>query len=168
MATGYIHKGTIAGKLKGVIPAHTPSGWRSDHASICGPTLRVNSPFSNCGIPQTNSTTSRPRCTSPSASSCVLPCSRDISRATASAFFVNSSLNLNMIPARLRGGKFAQAGRASCAASIAASTSADDDNPRVSMTSPVAGLKTSCWRPLFEATRWPETRFSIMAIPKNL
>ncbi len=28
MAMGNIHMGTIAGKLKGVIPAHTPSGWR--------------------------------------------------------------------------------------------------------------------------------------------
>ena len=28
MAFGYIHIGTIAGKLNGVIPATTPSGWR--------------------------------------------------------------------------------------------------------------------------------------------
>ena len=28
MALGYIHIGTIAGKLNGVIPATTPSGWR--------------------------------------------------------------------------------------------------------------------------------------------
>ncbi len=27
-ATGNIHIGTIAGKLKGVMPAHTPTGWR--------------------------------------------------------------------------------------------------------------------------------------------
>ena len=26
MAKGYIHSGTIAGKLKGVMPAHTPMG----------------------------------------------------------------------------------------------------------------------------------------------
>src|SRR4029077_4773699 len=29
-ATGNIHIGTIAGKLNGVMPAHTPSGWRND------------------------------------------------------------------------------------------------------------------------------------------
>src|SRR5215472_4189879 len=29
-AIGNIHIGTIAGKLNGVIPAHTPSGWRTD------------------------------------------------------------------------------------------------------------------------------------------
>jgi allophanate hydrolase subunit 1 len=28
MAMGYIHIGTIAGKLNGVMPATTPSGWR--------------------------------------------------------------------------------------------------------------------------------------------
>jgi len=28
MATGNIHIGTIAGKLNGVMPAHTPSAWR--------------------------------------------------------------------------------------------------------------------------------------------
>ena len=28
IAIGYIHIGTIAGKLKGVMPATTPSGWR--------------------------------------------------------------------------------------------------------------------------------------------
>ncbi len=27
-ATGYIHIGTMAGKLNGEMPAHTPSGWR--------------------------------------------------------------------------------------------------------------------------------------------
>ena len=27
--TGYIHKGTMAGKLNGVIPATTPTGWRT-------------------------------------------------------------------------------------------------------------------------------------------
>src|SRR5690349_15191781 len=30
IATGYIHIGTIAGKLNGVMPAHTPSGWRNE------------------------------------------------------------------------------------------------------------------------------------------
>ena len=29
-ATGYIHIGTMHGKLNGVIPAQTPTGWRSE------------------------------------------------------------------------------------------------------------------------------------------
>ena len=33
-AIGNIHIGTIAGKLNGVMPAHTPSGWRSDQLSM--------------------------------------------------------------------------------------------------------------------------------------
>jgi hypothetical protein len=33
MATGYIHMGTITGKLNGVIPTTTPSGWRIEDAS---------------------------------------------------------------------------------------------------------------------------------------
>jgi hypothetical protein len=45
-AIGYIHIGTMAGKLNGVMPATTPSGWRSAMESTPGPTLRENSPFS--------------------------------------------------------------------------------------------------------------------------
>src|SRR3954469_20300327 len=29
IATGNIHSGTITGKLNGVIPTHTPTGWRT-------------------------------------------------------------------------------------------------------------------------------------------
>jgi hypothetical protein len=34
IATGNIHIGTIAGKLNGVMPATTPSGWRSVQLSM--------------------------------------------------------------------------------------------------------------------------------------
>ena len=34
IATGYIHIGTIAGKLNGVMPATTPSGWRIEWTSV--------------------------------------------------------------------------------------------------------------------------------------
>ena len=33
MATGNIHIGTMAGKLNGVMPATTPSGWRTEWTS---------------------------------------------------------------------------------------------------------------------------------------
>ena len=46
IATGNIHIGTIAGKLKGVIPAHTPSGCLIDQLSTSLPTFSVNSPLS--------------------------------------------------------------------------------------------------------------------------
>ena len=61
-SAGHIfHIGIIAGKLKGVIPATTPSGWRIEYMSMPGPAASVNSPFSRCGAPMQNSATSRPR-----------------------------------------------------------------------------------------------------------
>src|SRR6185312_9618332 len=41
IAIGAIHNGTIAGKLNGVMPATTPSGWRSEYESTCEPTFSV-------------------------------------------------------------------------------------------------------------------------------
>src|SRR3954470_15178529 len=35
IATGANHSGTMAGKLNGVIRAHTPTGWRIEVTSIC-------------------------------------------------------------------------------------------------------------------------------------
>src|SRR6267142_7137212 len=35
IAIGNIHSGTITGKLNGVMPAHTPTGWRSVWVSTC-------------------------------------------------------------------------------------------------------------------------------------
>ena len=43
---GYIHIGTIAGKLNGVIPATTPKGCRIDQLSTLVPTFSENSPLS--------------------------------------------------------------------------------------------------------------------------
>ena len=47
IATGNIHIGTIAGKLKGVIPAQTPRGCLRDQLSTSVPTFSVNSPFNS-------------------------------------------------------------------------------------------------------------------------
>src|SRR5437870_2860261 len=60
IATGCIHIGTITGKLNGVIPAHTPNGCRNEYASTSVETCSEYSPFSSCGMPQANSTTSMP------------------------------------------------------------------------------------------------------------
>jgi hypothetical protein len=75
MAIGNIHSGTITGKLNGVMPAQTPTGWRSVCVSTCVPTFSEYSPLRSCGMPQANSTTSMPRCTEPIASASTLPCS---------------------------------------------------------------------------------------------
>ena len=50
--------GTIAGKLNGVIPATTPSGWRMEWTSVPVDTDSEYPPFRRCGIPHANSTTS--------------------------------------------------------------------------------------------------------------
>ena len=67
-ATGAIHSGTMTGKLNGVMPATTPSGSRSECESTPPETCGVFSPLSSWPSPQANSTTSRPRVTSPRAS----------------------------------------------------------------------------------------------------
>src|SRR5579863_9430205 len=74
-AIGHIQSGTMHGKLNGVMPTATPSGWNSLHESIEGPTLLEYSPLSNSGAPQAYSMFSMPRCTSPMASLSTLPCS---------------------------------------------------------------------------------------------
>ena len=89
---GNIHIGTIAGKLKGVIPAQTPSGCLTDQESIFVPTFCENSPFNKCGIPHANSTTSNPLVTDPFASSKVFPCSFETNDARSSIFFSISNL----------------------------------------------------------------------------
>ena len=58
-ATGNIHIGTMAGKLKGVMPATTPRGWRMDQESMPVPTFSVKSPLRKEGMPVANSTTSK-------------------------------------------------------------------------------------------------------------
>ena len=82
IATGNIQSGTITGKLNGVMPAHTPIGWRTVWQSTPVPTFSECSPLRRCGMPQANSTTSMPRCTEPIASGRVLPCSSVTSRAS--------------------------------------------------------------------------------------
>src|SRR5438046_10462753 len=45
IAIGYIHIGTIAGKLKGVIPTTTPRGGRIEYESVSVVPFRTYSPF---------------------------------------------------------------------------------------------------------------------------
>src|SRR6476661_2544372 len=49
IAIGYIHIGTIAGKLNGVMPATTPTGWRIECTSVPVETDSEYPPFSRCG-----------------------------------------------------------------------------------------------------------------------
>ena len=161
------HIGIMAGKLNGVIPATTPSGWRSENRSMPGPALSLNSPFSRCGMPQANSTTSSPRWMSPLESAKVLPCSEESSRARLSNSFCTSSRNLNITRARRCGLVAAQAGCAASALAIACSISALLAKATFACTSPVLGLNTSPLRPELPATvlppmKWPISRMGIL------
>ena len=106
-------------------------------------------------MPQANSTTSRPRVTSPRASDTTLPCSLEMSAASFSRSRSISSLNLKITRARRRGGVAAQAGNAACAAAIALPTSSALAKATRPLTAPSAGLYTSPKRPLAPATSLP-------------
>ena len=155
MAIGAIHSGIMAGKLKGVMPATTPSGWRMEKESTSEPTSMEYSPFSRCGMPQANSTTSMPRVIEPLASSTVLPCSSVMALARASMSLSSSSLSLNIMRARRIGGVAIQAGEAALAAATAPRSSAAEAKSTSRIFSPSAGLKMSPRRPLVPATALP-------------
>ena len=78
IARGYIHKGIIAGKLNGVMPATIPKGWNSLQQSMDGPTFLLNSPFKTSGAVHAYSTFSIPLWSSPIASWGIFPCSSPI------------------------------------------------------------------------------------------
>src|ERR1700733_7142226 len=95
---------------------------------------------------QANSTFSRPRATSPSASAMVLPFSRLMIRARSSRLFKINSRRRKMISARRDRGVARQSAAAALAAATARSTSSRPAKPTLAMTSPVAGLLTTPWR----------------------
>ena len=124
-SAGHIfHSGIIAGKLNGVIPATTPSGWRIENMSMPGPAPSVYSPFRRCGAPMQNSATSRPRTTSPLASGRVLPCSRESASASLSMSRLRRSTNFIITRARRCGLVAAHFGCAALAPATAAASSA--------------------------------------------
>src|SRR3954451_1742799 len=142
MATGNIHMGTMAGKLNGVMPATTPSGWRKLKLSTPVETWSEYSPLSSCGMPQANSTTSSPRWTSPAASESTLPCSSVISAAMSSLRWCTSSRNLKRIPVRRDSEDCDHSSNAAAAAPTARSTSDCSARTTSACCSPVAGLNT--------------------------
>src|SRR2546425_429473 len=164
IAIGNIHIGTIAGKLKGVIPAHTPSGWRIEYRSMPAEMLSENSPFMRCGIPQANSTTSRPRWIEPLASESTLPCSEAMRSASSSMRRSINSLKRNITRARTSGEVSDQPAKASFATAIARSTSALEARGTLAASAPVVGLNTSPKRPPFSPrtclppTKWVSSR----------
>ena len=167
MASGAIHIGTMKGKLKGVMPATTPNGWRSVQLSMPAETWSLKSPFSSCGAPQANSTMSMPRATSPWASLKTLPCSAVIMAASSSLCACSSSRNLNITRARRSGGAPAQAGKAACAAATAALTSSRLASCTWRAMAPVAGWKTGWRRPELAVCARPAMKWPTSALARN-
>ena len=132
-----------------------------------GPAPSVYSPFSRCGMPQANSTTSRPRWMSPRASGKVLPCSEDSSLARSSYSFCTSSRNLNITRARRCGLVAAQAGCAASALAMACSTSECLASATLACTSPVLGSKTSPNRPEVPLTALPPMKWPISRMGRS-
>ncbi len=141
-ATGDIHSGIITGKLNGVMPATTPTGWRKEYTSIPVAAWSEYSPLSSVGMLQANSTTSRPRLISPLASESTLPCSRVTISASSSVCSTSSSRNRNITAVRLASEYCDQTSNAAAALAIAVSTSAGVAEATWATTSPVAGLST--------------------------
>ena len=146
-AGAHIHIGTIAGKLNGVIPPTTPSGWRIEYTSIPVEACSEKLPLSSVGIPQQNSITSSPRATSPSASEVTLPCSSVSSRARSARWSSKSRWMRKKSSARRESESARHAGNAAFAAWTARSTSSADAKSTAPVCAPVAGLNTGPVRP---------------------
>src|SRR2546423_7163370 len=161
IATGYIHIGTIAGKLNGVIPATTPSGWRNEYTSTPVDAWSEKEPLSSCGMPQANSTTSRPRCTSPRASESTLPCSWEMMRARSLTRALTSSRNANMTLVRVDSDACDHSSNAAFAVRTASSTSAAGARAPRACCSPVAGLNPGPERSPVPAVGFPPIQWCI-------
>ena len=140
MATGCIHSGTMAGKLNGVMPATTPSGWRRVCTSTPVEASALNSLLDAWLIPQTNSIVSRPRAISPRASSTVLPCSLEITSASSCSCVTMSSRMRNRIMVRLASEVRPHVFCASVATRTASSTVVASPTSSWALTSPLDGL----------------------------
>ena len=137
----------MAGKLKGVIPATTPSGWRMSYTSIPVDACSVNRPATVSATPQAYSMFSSPRATSPAASGSVFPCSDEMTLASSAEFLSTSSRNLNISLTRAATEVARHSGNAAAAEAIAASISSTEAKSTWAVCCPVAGLNTGPVRP---------------------
>ena len=94
-------------------------------------------------MPHANSTTSRPRCTSPSASESTLPCSAVMIAASSPLRSLSSSRKANRIVARLVSEVFPHSANAALAAATASSMTSGVAKSTRPVRAPVAGSKTS-------------------------
>ena len=162
-----IQSGTIAGKLNGVIPATTPSGCRIEYTSTPVDACSLYPPFSRFGIPQANSTFSRPRWTSPVASESTFPCCEVITLAICVFRSSRSSRIWNIASARFESDVARHAGNASAAAVTACPTSSAVAKSTSCVRSPVAGSKTGPVRPDSPEMTFPPIQWPIRSILRS-
>jgi hypothetical protein len=93
-------------------------------------------------MPQANSTTSSPRCTSPRASDMTLPCSSEMIPASSSILALISSRNANRILVRWLSDTCDHDSNAVAAPRTASSTSPAVASATSACCSPVAGFHT--------------------------
>jgi hypothetical protein len=158
-AIGKNHIGTMAGKLNGEMIATGPSGCRIEETSTPVETFSDVDPLSRCAMPQANSTTSRPRATSPRASEVTLPCSAVRIAASSSRRAARSSRKAKRTCVRRASEVARQAGKAALAEATAASTSSAEAKATRRATSPVAGSNTSPERSEVPANGLPSTQW---------
>src|SRR6185503_8853414 len=154
-AIGKNHIGTMAGKLNGEMIATGPNGCRIEYTSTFVDAFSVNPPLSRCGMPHANSTTSKPRVTSPMASANTSPCSEVRIRATSSLRPFKISRNLNNTCERFANEVSRHAGNAATAASITVCASATLANATSPVTWPDAGFVTGADKPLVPLNGFP-------------
>src|SRR3954454_4769938 len=97
-------------------------------------------------MPQANSTTSRPRCTSPLASETTLPCSSEMISGSSPVRALSSSRKPNITFARWLSDDCDQVSNAVAAVRTASSTSAAVASTTSACCSPVAGFHTGLVR----------------------
>ena len=130
-----------------------------------GPAPSEYSPFSRCGMPQANSTTSRPRWMSPLESAKVLPCSDGQQPRQIVVLALDQLQELEHdAGAALRIGGGPGRERRLAALAIACSTSDLAASATLACTSPVLGLKTSPKRPDAPLTSLPPIKCPISRI----
>ena len=159
MQSGIIQpNGIIAGKLKGAMPANTPSGSRYVTVSCPAETFIRLSPFIIIGAPTASSHASMILMTSPRASSRFLPSSRLTRRVTSSMCSSRSAFHLNSTWVRTAAGLSDHRTKAWWADSMAAVTSAAVQHGAWAKTSPVLESVTGVYTSVADARHSPSTQ----------
>ena len=140
------HSGIIAGKLNGVMPATTPSGWRIEYTSMPVPAPSVYSPLSRCGMPIGELDDLDAALDVALGVGDGLAVLQESSSASSSTFWLTRSMNFIITRARRCGFHAAHSFCASTATATAASTSAREAIGTLACTSPVLGFITSAVR----------------------